>query len=130
MWTTSTNRFKAVRPLIAGQSSSKYRSITTEYNGRIYHSGKEASYARTLDALKKAARPEDRVVEWEPQVTYDLVVNGKKICQIVPDFRVHFADGRVEIHEVKSAGTMTHVWAIKRNLFEALYPNLPYRVIL
>lgn len=127
--TYQANQFKSLQPLVAGRSNGKYRSITTEYGGRIYHSGKEASYARTLDALKKAARPQDRVVRWEPQVSYDLIVEGKKVCAIVPDFRVYFADGRMEIHEVKSDGTKTHVWWVKKRLFEALFPHIPYVVI-
>lgn len=108
----------------------KYGNYSATYAGNVYDSRKEALYAAELDSLKKAYLPKDRVVSYERQVNVDLVVNGKKVCRIIPDFRVTFADGRVEWHEVKSHGTMTRVWAIKRKLFEALNPNQTYRVIL
>lgn len=93
-------------------------------------SRKEALYAAELDMLKKAYLPKDRVVSIERQVNVPLVVNGKTVCRIIPDFRVKFADGHIEWHEVKSYGTMTPVWRVKKNLFQALFPNEVYRVIL
>ena len=116
-------------PLKANQRG-KYGSYSATYNGRTYHSRKEALYAAELDLLRKAYLPKDRVVKVEPQINVDLVVNGKKVCRIIPDFRVTFADGRVEWHEVKSHGTMTREWYVKKRLFEALFPNETYRVIL
>lgn len=50
-----------------------------------------------------------------------------KICRIIPDFEVTFADGRTEVHEVK--GAETDVWRIKSRLFQALFPYVVYRVI-
>jgi len=108
----------------------KYGNYSATYNGFVYMSRKEALYAAELDTLKKAYYPKDRVVKVEQQVNVDLIVNGKKVARIIPDFRVTFADGRVEWHEVKSPGTMTPVWRVKKNLFQALFPNETYRVIL
>src|SRR5882672_6988634 len=107
----------------------KYGNYSATYNGYTYDSRKEALYAAELDLMKKAYYPKDRVVKIERQLNVDLVVNGRKVCRIIPDFRVTFADGRVEWHEVKSPGTMTDKWHIKRKLFEALFPEQVYRVI-
>ena len=123
-WLQDANEFKAA------PKKGKYGSYHATYNGYTYMSRKEALYAAELDTLRKAYYPRDRVVKVERQVNVDLVVNGKSVCRIIPDFRVTFADGRVEWHEVKSEGTMTPVWRVKRKLFEALFPNEAYRVIL
>lgn len=108
----------------------KYGNYSATYNGSVFDSRKEALYAAQLDALKKARVPKDRVVRVERQVNVDLMVNGKKVCRIIPDFRVTFADGRVEWHEIKSYGTMTPVYRVKKKLFDALFPDQVYRVIL
>jgi hypothetical protein len=108
----------------------KYGNYSATYDGYTYMSRKEALYAAELDTLKKAYMPKDRVVKVERQVNVDLVVNGKTVCRIIPDFRVTFADGHVEWHEIKSYGTMTPVYRVKKKLFEALFPKEIYRVIL
>jgi hypothetical protein len=55
-------------------------------------------------------------------------VNGVHICDHIVDFALFDKAGRVlEVHEVK--GFADKAWPIKRKLFEALYPNIPYRVI-
>ena len=100
----------------------KYGAIRGRYKGRSYHSQKEAEYAMWLDSLKR----EGKVKKIEPQKRYDLVVNGLLITTHIPDFLVTLADGRKKIVEVKGFGSP--VWPIKRKLFEALYPELPYLV--
>ena len=122
----TTHLFKnAKRP-----KKGKYGNYSATYNGSVFDSRKEALYAAELDLLKKARLQRDRVVKVERQVNVDLIVNGKKVCRIIPDFRVTFADGRVEWHEIKSHGTMTPVYRVKKKLFEALFPKEIYRVIL
>jgi len=105
----------------------KFGSYSATYDGRIYHSRKEALYAALLDTLKRAANPADRVVEWTPQVKVPFIVNGKLVANYYCDFVVRFADGRTEWHEVK--GFETDVWLIKRKLFEACYPERVLRII-
>jgi hypothetical protein len=106
---------------------SKYRAVPTDYAGRRYHSAAEASYAATLDLLVRAGD----VRRWEPQVAIPLVVDGRRVCTYVADFRVHWADGRCELHEVK--GCDTPVWRLKRKLLEATWlqehPDVHLRVI-
>lgn len=97
------------------------------YAGVIYHSRAEARYAARLDQLRAAAAPRERVVGVERQVRVPLTVNGHVVTTWIPDFRVTFADGRTELHEVK--GFETQEWKIKRKLFEALHPNIVLVVV-
>jgi len=93
----------------------KYGSTSHEYNGRIYHSKKEAAYAQELDLRIKAGE----VREWTPQFKISLAANGRHICTYIPDFLVTFADGSQELHEVK--GFATETYRLKRKILEATY---------
>lgn len=101
-------------------SDNKYGNVHTEYAGRMYHSAKEAEYARMLDALRKAKKKSERVIRVEPQVPFKIRVAGKAICTYYLDFRVTYADGRIEHIDVK--GVKTDVYRLKKKLVEALYP--------
>ena len=89
----------------------------------VYASKAEARYAKHLDLLKKNGE----IWNWDGQVRVPLIVNGVKVTTMVPDFLVFFEDGRTEYREVK--GFETAVWKLKRKLFEALHPDVPYIVI-
>lgn len=52
---------------------------------------------------------------------FDLVVNGKKICAVMPDYTVHLKSGEILYADAKSDPTETAVSSIKFKLFEALY---------
>lgn len=82
-------------------------------------SKKEAGYAQELDYLKKARDPKNRVVSFERQVPFQIVVNGIKICKYLADFKVHYADGRIEIVDVK--GVRTQMYRLKKRLVEAQF---------
>jgi hypothetical protein len=103
----------------------KFNAQKTSYNGVMYDSKLEASYAFRLDTSRKAAG-KDRVVNIERQKKYSFDLNGKHICSYVLDFMVTFADGRVEYHEVK--GFETRESSIKRKLMKAFY-NIDLKVI-
>lgn len=108
------------RTYFAKNKRSKYGNKKTEYNGRTYHSKKEALYAEGLDTAMHAKDEKERVVSWKPQVRYDIVVNGQKICAYILDFLVEYGDGRVEYVDVKSKGTITDVYRIKSKLMKAV----------
>lgn len=93
----------------------KYNAKTSLYNGRSYHSRKEASYAETLDWLKKSGEIKD----CKPQKKIEISVNGKHICNHYVDFEVYYNDGHIEWHEVK--GFATNEWILKRRLIEAIF---------
>lgn len=107
--------------LDARPKGSKMHNKRTEYNGRMFDSIKEANYAETLDLMRSATDPRERVVSWEAQVPYPIEVNGKKIGKYVADFVVTYA-GRTEVIDVKSAFTRKlPVYRLKKKLVEALY---------
>lgn len=106
---------------------SKYGAKRQEYDGRTYHSKKEAGYAAELDILKKAGD----VLMWEPQFKVSLDVNGYHITNYFVDFKVWYKDGTIELVEIK--GFETEVWRLKRKLMEAVYlkenPEIKYVVV-
>jgi len=106
---------------------SKYGAESCQYGGSRYDSRKEAAYAAQLDILKGAADPMERVRKWERQVRVPLIVKGKLVANWYIDFKVTYADGRVEFHETK--GFATDVYKLKRKLFEALHPDKKLVVI-
>ena len=86
----------------------------------------EAEYCNQLLALKRSGD----IIDFEIQVTFDLIVNDVRICGHRVDFVVEKRKGDdqwKEVHEVKGFGTM--MWYYKRKLFEALFPEIPYLVI-
>ena len=95
------------------KKGNKYKAKSTLYNGNIYHSGAEASYAEELDWRKKAGDIQD----WIPQFKIELKVNGQRITNYYMDFKVIDKHGGVEFHEVK--GFETDTWRIKWRLLEA-----------
>lgn len=106
---------------------SKYGAVPTVYAGVRFHSAKEARYAATLNALKSAKDPSERVERIWLQWRVPLNVGMYHVCDFVPDFRVEYADGRVELHEVK--GVETREYKLKVRLFRALYPDAVLRII-
>lgn len=97
---------------------SKYRNIKT----RGFDSKREAAYYDTL--LMRCDTPDtyNRVVSIEKQVKYVLMPSQRdaqgnvleRPCTYIADFRVTYADGRVEVIDVK--GMKTEVYKIKRKL--------------
>lgn len=82
-------------------------------------SKKEANYAQELDFLKKANKPGERVMHYEMQVPFQVILNNVKICKYLADFKVFYRDGRVEIIDVK--GVRTDIYKLKKKLIEAQY---------
>ena len=107
----------------------KYSAKSSKCWQDHYHPSKlEAGYCDQLEILKKAGD----IYEYEVQPRIRLEVNGQKICDHIPDFKVYRTkadhdEGAGEIHETK--GYENPVWNIKRKLTEALYPHIPYIVI-
>jgi hypothetical protein len=93
--------------MILQKKPSKYKAVPMVYNGRKYHSKKEARYAQILDLRIKASE----IISWQPQVKIDLSINGNHITNYVCDFRVVTKDGTIQYHEVK--GVETQAFKIK-----------------
>lgn len=98
-------------------------NIRTEYNGVMYHSIKEADYARQLDIRVKGKD----IKSWQGQVAFPIVINGEPICKYIADFVVVYPDGRQEIIDVKPFDKRTgkfllkDIYKIKKKLVEAIY---------
>lgn len=109
------------------RKGNKYGAKSTIYNGRQFHSKKEAGYAAELDLRVKAGEVED----WIPQFKVSLDVNEYHITNYYVDFLVTLKDGSKELVEVK--GFETDVWRLKRKLLEATYlvenPDVTYIVV-
>ena len=103
--------------------SSKYRN--TKVNG--FDSKREASFNAKLEQLRCASCVHERVAEIERQVKFVLIPaqrgpDGKiaeRKCEYIADFRVTFADGRIEVFDVK--GFKTKDYIIKRKLMRYVH---------
>jgi len=102
---------------------SKYGNETKIYNGRLYHSKREADYAAELDLLKRAGE----IKEWTPQFKLSMDVRDHHICNYFIDFHVIDKSGEERIVEVK--GHQTTEWKIKWKLCQALYGE-KYKMVL
>lgn len=97
---------------------SKYGAKKQEYNGVVYHSKKEAGFAKELNLRKLAGEIKD----WERQVRISLDVNDYHIANYYCDFMVHHNDGSKELIEIKSKFTAGFdVYRMKRKLLEAVW---------
>lgn len=88
----------------------------------IHDSRGEASYCNKLSLLKKAKE----IKSYETQIKFSLSINECRICNHYVDFLVQLPDGTSEVHEYK--GFPTDVWKLKKKLFEAINPEIPYKV--
>jgi hypothetical protein len=96
----------------------KYKAERQTFNGRSYHSKKEADYAVNLAWKLKIGEIQEII----PQYKLDIRVNGKHITNYFIDFKVVYSDNRVELIEVK--GFETDLWQLKWRLTEALLDEL------
>lgn len=103
----------------------KYRNQTCTVDGIHFNSRREADYYGQLK-IEKRSRPA-LIKDFERQVSFELRCNDILICRHIVDFLITKLDGSYEVREVK--GFATDVWQIKRKLFEANYPNIPYKVV-
>lgn len=95
----------------------KFGAKKTEWNGVMYASKFEASYAAELDMRQKGGDIES----WEKQRTLDLRVNDQHITSYKIDFIVKYHDGHREFVETK--GFPTPDWIIKWRLMEATFES-------
>ena len=91
--------------------------------GHIHDSRAEARYCNILQLRKKAGD----IKSFRNQVTFPLIVNGKTVTSHRVDFLVTGNDGKDYVDEFK--GPETDAWKIKRKLFIALHPDIPYNTI-
>lgn len=102
---------------------SKYGAKKSTFKGEVYHSKKEAGYARDLDLLKKAGEIKD----YQRQVRFSIDFGRYHICNYYADFVVEMNDGSKEIHECK--GFQTEVFRLKWKLMEVIYSK-DYKLVM
>ena len=90
------------------------------YKGTVYMSKLESDYRKHLDLLTKVTTLNNRVVGIKEQVPFEIIINGKKICKYLLDFKVEYGDGRIEYVDTK--GLITPMYRIKKKLVEAMFP--------
>lgn len=86
--------------------ASKYGNVRTTVDGITFDSKREAEHYVALKSMRTAGS----VLWFTRQVPFYLP--GK--VRYVADFLVVFTDGRVEVQDVKSEGTKTPVYRMKR----------------
>jgi len=102
----------------------KYKNTSCKCSkGHIHHSRGEASYCDQLALEEKLGI----IKEYEIQKKFILKVNNIQITTHIPDFFITYPDGKKEVREYK--GYADKLWPVKKKLFEALYPDIPYIVV-
>ena len=87
------------------------------YKNTLHHSKLEARRCDELNLLQRAGEISGLIDH--PQPSYDLDVNGKRVCRYVADFEYLDRDGNVVTEDTK--GFRTEVYKLKAALFEAIY---------
>lgn len=98
---------------------SKYKNIKCVVGGHKFDSKREAAYYSQLLVLQKAVMAEFRVEKIELQVKFELIPkqDGERAVHYVADFRVEYADGRIEVVDVKSEMTRKlRAYVLKRKM--------------
>lgn len=105
-------------------NKSKYGSVRSKCAlGHSHPSKLECGYCGQLQLLERVKE----INSFEYQKSYELRVNGKLIGKHKPDFTVTTNEGKIEVHETK--GMVTTDFMLRKNLFEAIYPEIPYIII-
>ena len=95
------------------KARSKYGAIPTYCDGVRFDSRKEGARYLALKILRDAGD-----VLWFARQPRFVLVGG---VEYIADFIVAWADGRVTVEDVKSAGTKTKMYRLKKKQVEALY---------
>lgn len=104
-----------------GETMNKYRNVPTIVDGVRFDSKAEASRYNELKLLLRAGKISDFKYT-RSELTYRVVISGKKICDYIADFAYRDnATGLVVVEDVKSSITRTPVYKLKKKLVEAMH---------
>lgn len=96
----------------------KFGAKKTVLDGITFASRAEAQRYTHLKLLERIGE----ISELELQPSFDLVVNGHKVCRYIADFRYRvIATGEIVVEDVKSSPTRTPEYRIKRKLMAAVH---------
>jgi hypothetical protein len=100
------------------RNNSKYGGIPTQVaDGRKFDSHVEAMFYNRCLVLQKSGE----IANIETHVRYEFHVNGIFVGAYELDFRITYADGRVEHIDTKSKATLTALYRIKKQLMKACH---------
>jgi hypothetical protein len=94
----------------------KYRNQPQVVDGLRFDSKKECDRWQHLKLLERIGE----ITGLERQRRFLLEVNGQKICEYVSDFDYFDKRGDQVVEDVKSAGTKTAVYRLKKRLMKVL----------
>ena len=101
----------------------KYHAKKAVFDGIKFDSTKEKNYYAKLCMLKRVTDPEKKVIRIETQVRYDIIINDKKCFFYKLDFKVEYADGRIEHIDIKGCktGCGYQMFRLKKKCVEAQF---------
>jgi hypothetical protein len=97
-------------------NSSKMHNIRTQVDGITFDSLDEAAHYGELKIEEKAGL----ITDLHVHKTFRLVVNGVHVCDYESDF-TYRRDGQLIVEDVKSPGTVTYAYRIKKKLMLAVH---------
>jgi len=105
------------------KSTNKFNAKRVEYDGVVYDSKKEGNFARTLDILKGITDESKRVLKYERQVRFDIIINEVNCGYYLLDFKVYYFNGDVKHIDIKGirTGCSYQMFRLKKKLVQALY---------
>ncbi len=104
--------------------NSKYKSKSSKCLSGHYHPSRlEAGHCNALMADKQSGR----IIQYEVHYKFELRVNDVLVTTHYVDFFVQGKDGKWRVEETK--GKEMADWVIKKKLFNAIHPEIPYIVI-
>lgn len=118
----SAQEYRKLRGELADRDNqghnAKYLNTICEIDGISFQSRKEGKFYGQCKMRILAGE----LTKIEMQQPFDLAVNGKHIAKYIADFVLYYADGRVEVIDVKSDATrVIGVYRIKKALMFAIH---------
>jgi hypothetical protein len=104
----------------------KFGAIRTRcMTGHSHPSKGEAKHCDELHMVLRSGKYAWKQIEYEKK--YNLVVNGVLVGTHRPDWTITHCEDSVSIVEFK--GAETRDWLLRKKLFMAIYPDIPYTVV-
>ncbi len=108
---------KKIQVMLGPTTPSKFHNVPAAVDGIQFDSRKEATRYAELKLSQRAGEISDLRL----QVVFHLDLNGHHICDYIADFVYRDRLGQVIVEDVKSKGTKTRVYQIKKKLMLAVH---------
>lgn len=117
--------FKQRRGLTKIRRYNKYHNKPIWAYGFRFASINEYKRYEKLRLLEKARQ----ITNLEVHPRYRLLVNGSWVCTYIADFKYQDEKGDTVVEDVKSPGTITPAFSIKKRLMKAVF-GIDVRVVM